>query len=239
MQIWRNDSRTLRPLYLFQITAESQSIGPTAPPVTKTSMAPTNGVNPPAQPSSSTAAPTFPVTKPTSPPVAFPVTKPSAPPVAFTVSKPTSPPVAFTVAPASIFQPFAPLSPPTAFGSAPSLPVGTWTLSPVAESLQVCVQEDERLAACLNTVPDTCNPSCGNIVEPNYGVASACESIGLICAVIQCCNVCVQETNAYGICLMDTFQCGDNQCNSSSPETNAIAVTIVFLASMVGWGMLW
>ena len=64
MQIWRNDSRNLRALHLFQITVESQTFAPTTPTVTKTSMAPTKGAtaatsqwfNPPAQPSSSTAA---------------------------------------------------------------------------------------------------------------------------------------------------------------------------------------
>ena len=111
--------------------------------------------------------------------------------------------------------------------------------SPVAVSLLVCVQEDERLTACAATVTDACNPSCASIVENSNGDMSECEALGLICAVIQCCNVCVEETNAYGVCLMNVMQCGDTQCSSSSAESNAIAVTIVFIASMVGFGMWW
>ena len=155
----------------------------------------------------------------------------------FPVTRPTAPPLAFDFAPVTLFQTFAPVFPPTAFGSSPTLPVGTWTLSPVAVSLDVCVQEDTRLAACLNTAPDTCNPLCGNSLESEY--ASACESLGLICAITKCCNLCVQEAKVFGICFMDAFQCGDNQCNSSSSGSKAIALRMAFLVSRIGWGMLW
>ncbi|KAI2493566.1 hypothetical protein MHU86_20959 [Fragilaria crotonensis] len=221
-------------LAVLTFSAESQTLGPTTPPFALTSLAPIKGA---PSPTSQWFYPTIPPVSSTPPP-SFPIARPSP----SQTSGPTSPPVAFAPfppipwAPTALFQPFAPISQPTGFGNAP---VGSWTSPPVAVSLQVCVQEDERLTACAATVTDACNPSCASIVENSNGDMSECEALGLICAVIQCCNVCVEETNAYGVCLMDLMQCGDTQCSSSSAESNAIAVTIVFFASMVGFGMWW
>jgi hypothetical protein len=116
---------------------------------------------------------------------------------------------------------------------------------PVALSLDLCRQEYESWFGWLDTNSAECsNPtysSDGTTINTGDYV-SECDAFGLICAYVKCCNICIEEGIAYGTCLMTPLQCGGNQCSSShysdsvSAASNALVVTIFFVASLVGFG---
>ncbi|KAI2493565.1 hypothetical protein MHU86_20958 [Fragilaria crotonensis] len=172
-------------LLAILISVESQSLG-TTPPVASI---PSSGVPVASSPLDSTVPPIS-----SSPALSSPFASPAPSQQALvSTTAPVFAPYSFS--PVVVIQPFAPVSQPQDSGTAPSLPTGAWPSTPVAVSLDVCVQEDERVSACTDASTGTCDPSCGNNFFNGLAEAStSCDTIGLVCAALHCCNTCVEET---------------------------------------------